>query len=61
MHTIKGEAAKVGGRALSALAAELEIAGKAGDMRKIRERLTEVDSQYAKLMTAMQESGACNA
>lgn len=61
MHTIKGAAANVGGLALSALAAELEIAGKAGDMRKIRERLTEVDSQYAKLMTAMQESGACNA
>lgn len=60
MHTIKGAAANVGGMALSALAAELEMVGKAGNMGQFRERLADVDSHFAQLMTAMQEAGACN-
>ena len=52
-HKIKGACATVGGAALSALAATLERAGKAGDLATIIARLPEVDAQFATLKEAM--------
>jgi len=53
-HRIKGASATVGGEALSALAAALERAGKAGDMAIISMRVVELDAQFAALKGAMQ-------
>ena len=52
-HKIRGAAAAVGGFALSALAADLEQAGEAGDMPAVLTMLPELDAQFEALKEAM--------
>ncbi|MEI6034848.1 MAG: CHASE domain-containing protein [Verrucomicrobiae bacterium] len=52
-HKIKGACGAVSGVALSALAAELEQAGKSGDLPGISSRAAELDEQFAALNNAI--------
>ena len=52
-HTIKGASANVGGEALRAVATEMEIAGKAGELKAAAARLPELERQFASLKEAM--------
>ena len=54
-HKIKGACATVGGAAMSALAATLEQAGKAGDLHTLSARLPEVDAQFKALQEAIEQ------
>ncbi len=52
-HTISGASANVSGEALRALAAEMEKAGKAGDLGSVRARMDELDGEFVRLKVAM--------
>lgn len=54
-HTIKGASANLGGEALCAVAFEMEIAGKAGKLKDAAARLSELETQFARLKEAMNE------
>ncbi|MFZ4439302.1 MAG: ATP-binding protein [Syntrophales bacterium] len=54
-HTIKGASANLGGEALRAVANEMEIAGKAGELKAAAARLPELERQFASLKEAMNE------
>ena len=54
-HTIKGAAANVGGKALSAVAFEMEKAGKAGRLEEIAALMPEVERQFDLLKSSMLE------
>jgi CheY-like chemotaxis protein/HPt (histidine-containing phosphotransfer) domain-containing protein len=54
-HSIKGASANVGGEALRAVAFELEKAGKNGNLEAVRDRLPELERQFARLKDAMSE------
>jgi signal transduction histidine kinase/CheY-like chemotaxis protein/HPt (histidine-containing phosphotransfer) domain-containing protein len=54
-HTIKGASASLGGEALRAVAFEMEIAGKAGELEVITTRLPELETQFARLREAMND------
>jgi CheY-like chemotaxis protein/HPt (histidine-containing phosphotransfer) domain-containing protein len=54
-HKIKGSAANVGGEALSAVASEMEKAGKAGDLAKVVGSIDELELQAARLSDALQQ------
>jgi PAS domain S-box-containing protein len=54
-HAIKGAAGSVGGLALSALAAEIELAGKAGRLDEIVALVPELERQFALLQAKMRE------
>ena len=54
-HTIKGASANLGGEALRAVAFEMEIAGKAGELEVATARLPELETQFARLKEAMNE------
>jgi PAS domain S-box-containing protein len=54
-HAIKGAAATVGGLALSAVAAEIELAGKGSRLEEIMARLPELERQFALLQARMHE------
>ncbi len=53
-HKIKGAAANVGGMALSALAADMEQAGKAGDTASILQRMPALQQAFAQLKNTME-------
>jgi len=53
-HNIKGAAALVGGMALSALALNVEKAGKAGDKDKVKQQLPLLEQQLELLRIAME-------
>jgi PAS domain S-box-containing protein len=53
-HSIKGAAANVGGTALSAVAFELEQAGKAGRLEAVAALVPELDRQFDRLKEAME-------
>jgi signal transduction histidine kinase/CheY-like chemotaxis protein/HPt (histidine-containing phosphotransfer) domain-containing protein len=55
-HTIKGAAANVGGEALSRVAAEMEQAGRAGDMAATAASLTQLSMEYRRLEEAMKKT-----
>jgi signal transduction histidine kinase/HPt (histidine-containing phosphotransfer) domain-containing protein/AmiR/NasT family two-component response regulator len=55
-HTIKGAAANVSGDALSKLAAELDQAGKAGDLGTVRAGLGDLRAKFEQLKRAMERS-----
>jgi len=55
-HTIKGAAANVSGNALSALAAELERASKAGEIETVRAGLEDLRVQFERLKQTMERS-----
>ncbi len=54
-HKIKGASSNVGGMRLSALARELELKGKAGDLQAVRLLLPSLERQFRELQTAMRE------
>jgi len=54
-HTIKGAAANVGGMALSAVASEIEEAGKAGRREELAALVPEMERQFALLKMRMTE------
>jgi len=53
-HTIKGAATNLGGKALQALAFEMEKAGNAGDLDGMTARLDELNATFAELKQTMQ-------
>ena len=52
-HKIKGAVAMMGGEALRAVAAEMELAGKAGNLAMVSGRMTELDVQCEALTKAL--------
>jgi len=54
-HKIKGAAANIGGKALSAQALKMEQAGKDGDMAVVEQQLPELERCSAELMKVLQE------
>ena len=52
-HTIKGASANVGGDALCAVASEMEMAGKAGDLTAVKVRMPDLEAQFGVLKEAM--------
>jgi len=54
-HKIKGASANVGGMALSALACDIEIASKAGEIDNVSQKIAMLDASFASLKTAMQD------
>ena len=53
LHSIKGSAANVGGKALAALAQELERTAKAGGLPDVSSRLNELQTAFESLAAAM--------
>jgi len=54
-HKIKGAAAAVGGEALRAIAATMELAGRAGDVKAVENCLAGLETQFYTLKEAMKE------
>ena len=52
-HKLKGACANVGGESLSAVAAAIEQAGKAGDLAMVSARMPQLEAQFEALMSAM--------
>jgi PAS domain S-box-containing protein len=52
-HTIKGASATVGGEALRAVAYEMEMAGRAGDLAAVKTGLAELEAQFERLKQTM--------
>ena len=55
-HTLKGAAATIGGEALMLVAADLEVATRAGDLERGRLLFERLDEQVARLTTALESS-----
>jgi HPt (histidine-containing phosphotransfer) domain-containing protein len=55
MHQIKGAAANVGGKALSAIALEMELAGKAGNIDIIQTNIDQLERRFNDLKLAMEQ------
>jgi len=55
MHQIKGASANVGGKALSALALEMELAGKAGNIDVIQASIEQLEHNFNALNLAMEQ------
>jgi CheY-like chemotaxis protein/HPt (histidine-containing phosphotransfer) domain-containing protein len=53
-HSIKGASANVGGGALREVAFRMEKAGKTGDLESITSHLPELETEFARLKTAME-------
>ena len=53
-HKIKGAAANVGGMAMSAVASEMENAGKADDMEQLSKLMPGLEAQFERLKAAME-------
>jgi PAS domain S-box-containing protein len=56
-HTIKGASATVGGEAMRAVALEMEMAGKAGDLDAVKARMVELEAQFDRLKQAITMEG----
>ncbi|MDR3556239.1 MAG: response regulator [Syntrophobacteraceae bacterium] len=52
-HTIRGASANVGGERLSAVAAEMEKASKAGDWNALKARMVDMEEEFDRLKQAM--------
>jgi HPt (histidine-containing phosphotransfer) domain-containing protein len=52
-HRIKGASANVGGEAMRAVAQEMELAGRAGDLAAAQVRLPGLGAQFARLREAI--------
>ncbi len=52
-HTIKGASANVGGDAMLAVALEMELAGKAGDLNAVKASMAELEVQFDLLNQVM--------
>ncbi len=55
-HKVKGSSANVGGEALSAVAFEMEKAGRAGDAEALQKLLPDLQHQFALLREAMEKA-----
>jgi len=55
MHQIKGASANVGGKALSALALEMEQAGKAGSINDMQKNIKQLEHNFNTLKDAMEQ------
>jgi PAS domain S-box-containing protein len=53
VHTIKGASASVGGEALRAVAHEMEMAGRAGDLAAVKARMADLEAQFDRLKEAI--------
>ena len=56
LHQIKGASANVGGKALAALALEMELAGKAGKLDYIQQNIDQLEHAFYTLKVAMQQA-----
>jgi len=56
MHQIKGASANVGGKALSALALEMELAGKAGNIDDLVQNIAQLEDNFTDLKEAMEQA-----
>ncbi len=56
-HSIKGAALLVGGRMLSKVAQEIEVAVKSGDLQQVGRLLPDMDEQFSALRGRMEGSG----
>ena len=56
MHQIKGASANVGAKALSALALEMELASKAGNISAIQENINQLEHDFNSLKLAMEQA-----
>ena len=56
MHKIKGASANVGGKALSAIALEMELAGKADNINDIKENIAQLEHDFNTLKGAMEQA-----
>jgi HPt (histidine-containing phosphotransfer) domain-containing protein len=54
-HTIKGASANIGGEALLVVAFEMEKLGKSGDLSDVRERMDELELQFARLRDVLEK------
>ncbi len=54
-HTIKGASANMGGEALSAVAFEMEMAAKNGDLESVAARQSDLEAQFIRLKEAMND------
>jgi CheY-like chemotaxis protein/HPt (histidine-containing phosphotransfer) domain-containing protein len=58
-HTIKGASANVGGKALGAVALQVEMAAKAGDLEAAKAPLTEMQAQFDRFQAAVKLIATC--
>lgn len=56
MHQIKGASANVGAKALSALALEMELAGKAGSIDELQKNIEQLEHNFNTLKVAMEQA-----
>ena len=56
MHKIKGAAANVGGKALTALALDMEMASKSGNLIEIKENIEQLEYEFSTLKLAMKKA-----
>ena len=54
-HSIKGSSANLGGKALQAVAFDIEEAAKAGELDSAMRRLAELEAQFDQLQVAMRK------
>jgi CheY-like chemotaxis protein/HPt (histidine-containing phosphotransfer) domain-containing protein len=54
-HTIKGASANISAEALRAIAAEMEIYGKSGDLDAIRKHISELETQFGRLREVLEK------
>jgi CheY-like chemotaxis protein/HPt (histidine-containing phosphotransfer) domain-containing protein len=54
-HSIKGAAANIGGEVLRRVALEIEKAGKAGDIERVRQMTPQLEKQFDQLKATMRE------
>jgi len=59
VHTIKGAAAAVGSGQMQDVAFEMEQAGRAGDLRRLSERLADLERVFQLTKEAMERMNAC--
>ena len=55
MHIIKGSASNVGGKALTALAFDMEMASKSGNLIEIEENIEQLEYEFNRLELAMKK------
>jgi PAS domain S-box-containing protein len=56
MHIIKGSAANVGGKALTALAFDMEMASKSGNLLEIENNIEQLEYEFNRLKLAMKKA-----
>jgi HPt (histidine-containing phosphotransfer) domain-containing protein len=52
-HRIKGASASVGGTGMQAVALEMEMAGRSGELAQVKERMADLAAQFVQLKEAI--------